>query len=70
MSTRIVVMPTGDKATPEAIAKWKAAAQAVADKYDMEAELIGRRPDGTVESHIIAEPARPAETPEPGEASK
>ena len=58
MAVRIIVKPRGPKATPAAIATWKAAAQKVADENEAEAELIGRLDDGTVASHLIATPRR------------
>jgi hypothetical protein len=58
MSVKIVVMPTGPKATPEAIENWKQAGQKVANENDAEVEIIGRNDNGTIISHLIAQPER------------
>ena len=58
MSVKIVVMPTGPQATPEAIENWKQAGQTAANEHDSEVEIIGRNNDGTVISHLIARPER------------
>jgi len=55
MSVRIIVRPTGPKATPEAIEAWKKAAQKVADENGAEVELKNRD-KGRIVAHIIARP--------------
>jgi hypothetical protein len=58
MAVNVIVRPKGLKATPAAIAAWKASAQQTANDYGSEVELKGTLPDGTVESHLIAAPQR------------
>ena len=62
MTVRIIVMPTGPKATREAIETWKASGQKVANEYHAEIELKSRNTDGSVAAHLIA-------TPDEGEIS-
>ena len=57
MAVRVIVTPTGPKATPAAIEAWKASAQQVANEQNSEVDLKGWNSDNTiVTSHLIATP--------------
>jgi hypothetical protein len=57
MTVRVLVEPTGPKATPEAIESWKQKAQRVADEYDVGLTLNTFAEDGvTIVASIEAIP--------------